>query len=118
MVAKESQSGNESKPKRRMLTLQLRKRPHHKPRMSELVYLQASPNYCEADPAKGSLGVVGRRCNRTSTGPDGCNLLCCGRGYNTHQFTRVSHQCHCKFVWCCEVKCQTCVIRSEEYTCK
>ncbi len=67
VVAKESRSGNDSKP-RKQLTLQLRKKPHHKPRISELVFLQPSPNYCEADPATGSLGVVGRRCNRTSAG--------------------------------------------------
>lgn len=140
VVAKESRSGNDSKP-RRQLTLQLRKKPHFKPRISELVFLQSSPNYCEADPSTGSLGVVGRKCNRTSAGKpfslkdlqscldthlemdwplgaDGCNLLCCGRGYNTHIFNHVSHQCNCKFHWCCEVKCQTCTIKTEEYTCK
>lgn len=66
-MAKESRSGNDSKP-RRLLTLQLRKKPHQKPRASDLVYLQASPNYCEADPMTGSLGVGGRKCNRTSAG--------------------------------------------------
>ena len=44
--------------------------------------------------------------------------MCCGRGYNTHQLTRVSHQCHCKFIWCCQVKCRTCVLRTEQFTCK
>ena len=67
VVAKESRSDNESKP-RKLLALQLRKRPHRKPRISELVFLQQSPNYCDADPATGSLGVAGRKCNRTSTG--------------------------------------------------
>ena len=46
-----------------------------------------------------------------------CDLLCCGRGYNTHQYMR-SWQCHCKFHWCCRVTCQTCSEHSEEYTCK
>lgn len=67
VVAKESRSGNDSKP-RKLLTLQLRRKPHNKPRLSELVFLNSSPNYCEANPSTGSLGVVGRRCNRTSTG--------------------------------------------------
>ena len=67
VVAKESRSGNDSKP-RKLLTLQLRRKPHNKPRISELVFLQPSPNYCEVDPSTGSLGVVGRRCNRTSAG--------------------------------------------------
>nr|UTS77842.1 Wnt7 [Nilaparvata lugens] len=87
------------------------------PRRSDLVYLHASPNYCDSNPAVGSLGTVGRSCNRTSTGTDGCDLLCCGRGYNTHQYTR-TWQCNCKFHWCCYVRCETCSEKSEQYTCK
>ena len=82
IVAKESRSGNDSKPGKKLLALQLRKghrrpRQHHrpqqrrlhlKPRPSELVYLQPSPNYCEADAAAGSPGVAGRHCNRSSAG--------------------------------------------------
>nr|CAD7257898.1 unnamed protein product [Timema shepardi] len=87
------------------------------PRRSDLVFLQDSPNYCEKDPSKGSLGTSGRLCNRTSRGTDGCDLMCCGRGYNTHQYTK-TWQCHCKFHWCCYVNCDTCSERTEEYTCK
>ncbi|XP_043684223.1 protein Wnt-7b-like isoform X1 [Vespula pensylvanica] len=87
------------------------------PKRSELVFLQPSPNYCEPDLALGSLGTQGRYCNRTSKGTDGCDLMCCGRGYNTHQFTR-TWQCRCKFHWCCHVHCDTCTERTEEYTCK
>jgi hypothetical protein len=54
---------------------------------------------------------------RISIGTDGCDLMCCGRGYNTHQFTRTK-QCRCTFYWCCYVKCDTCVERTEEYSCK
>jgi len=114
VVAKEGRSANESKPKR-ILALQLRRRKkaanlkltqgkhRKKPRISELVFLQPSPDYCEADLSVGSLGVNGRKCNRSSEGThfhnlyrnfsqvinlyikikigaDGCNLLCCGRG--------------------------------------
>lgn len=104
---------------RRPLFLKLRrsKRPHRKPRRRDLVFLQKSPNYCETDISKGSLGTSGRKCNRTSKGTDGCDLLCCGRGYNTHQFMR-TWQCHCKFHWCCYVQCSACTERVEEYTCK
>ncbi|KAG5341176.1 WNT7B protein, partial [Acromyrmex charruanus] len=91
--------------------------PKRIPKRSELVYLQPSPNYCEPDLAQGSLGTQGRYCNRTSTETDGCDLMCCGRGYNTHQFTR-TWQCRCKFHWCCRVHCETCMERTEEYTCK
>ncbi|XP_058802194.1 protein Wnt-7b isoform X2 [Phymastichus coffea] len=87
------------------------------PKRSELVFLQPSPNYCEPDLAQGSLGTQGRYCNRTSRGTDGCDLMCCGRGYNTHQFTK-TWQCGCKFHWCCKVHCETCTERTEEYTCK
>ncbi|XP_011155650.1 protein Wnt-7b isoform X3 [Solenopsis invicta] len=87
------------------------------PKKSELVFLQPSPNYCEPDLTQGSLGTQGRYCNRTSKGTDGCDLMCCGRGYNTHQFTR-TWQCRCKFHWCCRVHCETCMERTEEYTCK
>lgn len=38
------------------------------PKKSELVFLQMSPNYCERDLTAGSLGTVGRSCNRTSRG--------------------------------------------------
>lgn len=77
VVAKEGRSANESKPKR-ILALQLRRkaanlklnqRKHRqKPRISELVFLQPSPDYCEADASVGSLGVNGRKCNRSSEG--------------------------------------------------
>ncbi|XP_055591802.1 protein Wnt-2 [Uranotaenia lowii] len=88
-----------------------------KPKRMELVYLQPSPNYCERDAISGILGTVGRQCNRTSSSMDKCDLLCCGRGYNTHQIVR-SWQCNCKFKWCCTVNCDICTERSEEYTCK
>ncbi|XP_061429957.1 protein Wnt-7b-like isoform X1 [Lethenteron reissneri] len=92
-------------------------RSYRKPLDTELVFIERSPNYCEEDPATGSAGTRGRLCNRTSPHADGCDLLCCGRGYNTHQYTR-AWQCNCKFHWCCYVRCSTCSERTEEYTCK
>ncbi|XP_075926704.1 protein Wnt-7b-like, partial [Petromyzon marinus] len=88
-----------------------------KPADGDLVYLERSPNYCEEDAAAGSPGTRGRLCDRASPLTDGCELLCCGRGYNTHQHTR-SWQCNCKFHWCCFVRCNTCSERAEVYTCK
>ncbi|OWF36235.1 protein Wnt-7b-like isoform X1 [Mizuhopecten yessoensis] len=99
------------------LTLKRSKRAHAKPRRSDLVYLKKSPNYCDFNSSTGSLGTVGRKCNRTSSGTDGCDLMCCGRGYNTHQYTKTD-QCHCKFHWCCYVQCRECSERTEEYACK
>ncbi|XP_066245951.1 protein Wnt-2-like isoform X1 [Euwallacea similis] len=90
------------------------KRP---PKKVELVFLQLSPNYCERDLSSGSLGTMGRTCNITSRGTEGCELMCCGRGYNTHQYVK-NTQCRCKFHWCCTVECDTCSEITEEYTCK
>lgn len=99
------------------LKLKRSKRPHRKPRPRDLVYLENSPNYCEKEKSVGSLGTVGRECNRTSSEIDGCDLLCCGRGYNTHQYMR-TWQCNCKFHWCCYVNCDTCREKTENYVCK
>ncbi|XP_014679413.1 PREDICTED: protein Wnt-7b-like, partial [Priapulus caudatus] len=99
------------------LKLRRSKKPDRKPRRTDLVFLDKSPNYCEPDAERGSMGTNARRCNRTSTDSDSCDLLCCGRGYNTHQFTRI-WQCNCKFIWCCYVNCNECSQRTEEYTCK
>ncbi|XP_047431280.1 protein Wnt-16 [Mugil cephalus] len=83
----------------------------------QLIYFNKSPNYCVEDRRRGVAGTRGRRCNRTSTGPDGCNLLCCGRGYNTHVVRNVQ-RCECKFVWCCYVRCRRCESMSDMHTCK
>jgi wingless-type MMTV integration site family protein 7 len=91
-----------------------------KPAWRDLVYLQTSTNYCDHAPWAGSLGTQGRVCNRTSatTGAsDSCDSMCCGRGYDTRQYTR-TWQCGCKFHWCCTVECRKCSERTEEYTCK
>ncbi|XP_071960323.1 protein Wnt-7b-like isoform X1 [Antedon mediterranea] len=89
-----------------------------KPRKLDMVFLHKSPNFCENNRKEGSLGTTGRVCNRTATDTsDSCNLLCCGRGYNTHQYTK-KWQCNCKFFWCCYVKCNECSERTEEFTCK
>ncbi|XP_052755436.1 protein Wnt-7b isoform X2 [Galleria mellonella] len=87
------------------------------PRKSELVYLAPSPSYCEPDAAAGSPGTHGRHCNRTSRDEDGCEKLCCGRGYNTVRV--VKHvQCRCQFHWCCKVTCDTCLSRTETHVCE
>lgn len=127
---------NLKKTKKQHLVLTKGKLPSKKqPKKAELVFLQMSPNYCERDLASGSLGTQGRTCNITSrgncqiivnqqccqpkkiAGTEGCDLMCCGRGYNTHQYVK-NTQCRCKFHWCCTVQCDTCSEITEEYTCK
>ncbi|KAG8230627.1 hypothetical protein J437_LFUL004539 [Ladona fulva] len=97
--------------------LQIRDPRFSLPTPSDLVYLEDSPNYCVRNLSVGSLGTQGRVCNRTSHGMDGCNLLCCGRGYNTRRAT-IRERCDCKFHWCCVVKCRTCVSHVDLHTCK
>ena len=65
----------------------------------------------------GSVGTVGRVCNTSSLGSDGCDIMCCGRGYDTKR-VKVEYKCECKFHWCCEVKCQDCEKWEDVHTCK
>lgn len=121
-VELESKSGHRKNALRLIYKRRGLKSSHSKkmqtPKRLELVYIAASPNYCDEDLSQGSLGTFGRPCNRNKTkGVEGCDLLCCGRGYNTHQINKVN-QCNCKFHWCCNVVCEECVDRTEQYTCK
>ncbi|KAH3837426.1 protein Wnt-4-like [Dreissena polymorpha] len=87
-----------------------------RPTRDDLVYLENSPDFCEPNIKKGSLGTRGRECNKDSYGLDGCNLMCCGRGYYTvvKEFTE---DCDCKFFWCCRVECQKCTYKKEIHYC-
>lgn len=74
---------------------------------TDLVFMDDSPDYCRFDRHSGTLGTEGRVCKRGSSGAEGCDSLCCGRGYNTYT-QEVKSKCNCKFEWCCKVVCQTC----------
>lgn len=86
------------------------------PRDNELVYFQASVNFCVKNIRSGSLGVSGRKCSLTSTGADNCQDLCCGRGYRTHVVEEIV-DCECRFVWCCRIECKKCRERKTFHTC-
>jgi len=86
-------------------------------RKEDLVHIHKSPNYCVEDAQRGILGTSGRQCNKTSDGPESCELLCCGRGYNTQVYRKIE-RCNCKFHWCCHVTCEVCETTHEIYTCK
>lgn len=104
--------------RRQSLTLSRTRRDNNsKPKRADLVFLDDSPSYCNYNPNVGSLGTHDRQCNKTSKGNDGCQVLCCGRGYNTHEYTK-TWQCSCKFHWCCHVTCKECKERTEIYSCK
>ncbi|CAM4716219.1 hypothetical protein PO909_018304 [Leuciscus waleckii] len=84
---------------------------------NDLVYFETSPDYCLMDKAAGSLGTAGRVCNKTSRGTDGCEVMCCGRGYDTTRVKRIT-KCECKFKWCCAVECKDCEEAVDIHTCK
>uniref|UniRef100_A0A8C5HK49 Protein Wnt n=2 Tax=Gouania willdenowi TaxID=441366 RepID=A0A8C5HK49_GOUWI len=94
-----------------------RRQQRHSVEKHQLIFVNKSPNYCLEDRRRGVAGTRGRRCDRASAGPDGCSLLCCGRGYNTHLVRQVQ-RCECKFVWCCYVRCRRCESMFDMHTCK
>ncbi|XP_024416371.2 protein Wnt-3a [Desmodus rotundus] len=87
------------------------------PTERDLVYYEASPNFCEPNPETGSFGTRDRTCNVSSPGIDGCDLLCCGRGHNARAEQRLE-KCLCVFHWCCYVSCQECARLYDVHTCK
>ena len=53
---------------------------------------------------------------QNSKGIDGCDLLCCNRGYTTRRERR-TERCKGKFHWCCYVECEECVRDVQISTC-
>uniref|UniRef100_A0AC34GSC3 Protein Wnt n=1 Tax=Panagrolaimus sp. ES5 TaxID=591445 RepID=A0AC34GSC3_9BILA len=80
---------------------------------NDLVFLEESPDYCEPDSNKDIMGPKGRECRDEAH----CQKLCCGRGWEAHRELK-EEPCHCKFIWCCEVKCETCVRAVDRYFCR
>ncbi|XP_031572227.1 protein Wnt-7a-like isoform X2 [Actinia tenebrosa] len=86
---------------------------------TEAVYLIDSPNYCERNLTKGILGTKGRTCIKdiSDQRADVCDVMCCGRGYDTRIVNR-SWKCNCKFYWCCYVRCKSCSEKAVLHNCK
>ncbi|XP_046393027.1 protein Wnt-11b-2-like [Ischnura elegans] len=91
--------------------------PAHDFNDHHLIYVTKSPDYCSRDPRVGSQGTAGRWCNASSHGHDGCDSMCCGRGFETIG-EEVVERCQCKYYWCCYVKCKTCRRWVERHRCK
>ncbi|KAK4829817.1 hypothetical protein QYF61_006654 [Mycteria americana] len=75
------------------------------------------PDFCDRDPWHGVFGTSGRQCNRTSLAMDGCELLCCSRGFHTAQ-AEVVEWCSCNFRWCCSTKCKQYWHLMEVHSCR
>ncbi|ALC38811.1 wg [Drosophila busckii] len=91
--------------------------PHAKPANKyQLVYADDSPDFCTPNAKTGALGTQDRECNATSMGQDGCEQLCCRRGYK-HRVVTERANCNCVFKWCCEVTCEKCLELREVNTC-
>lgn len=91
--------------------------PEHKPpSKKDLVYFESSPDFCFPDNSLGHGGTLGRLCNASSIGVDGCDLMCCGRGYRAENREETS-RCNCTFHWCCQVECRTCKVRRLVHSC-
>ena len=84
---------------------------------SELVFLNESPNFCQANFRLASYGTRGRECNKSSRGVNNCATMCCGRPYRTRMVTKVT-DCQCVFSWCCSVRCKQCKSVQEVSTCR
>lgn len=104
------------KSNRRKTKLTTVQKAQKKPDKNDLVYINGSPDYCSYNKHYGSLGTKGRTCNKDSYGLDGCQLMCCGRGYYS-VIINIEEECKCKFFWCCRVQCETCTKVVEKTTC-
>ena len=82
-----------------------------------LVFTEYSPSYCSSRININTMGTVGRTCDPNGNGPGSCDRLCCGRGHNTESRV-IKKTCHCKFTFCCEVKCQVCKKRMRVTVCR
>lgn len=87
------------------------------PSRFDLIYSEESQDFCISNYETGSLGTQGRQCNSTSQGVEGCELLCCGRGYDT-KIIKEKVNCQCRFKWCCEVTCKSCLEKKTINTCR
>ncbi|ESN99004.1 hypothetical protein HELRODRAFT_186498 [Helobdella robusta] len=105
------------RPSKKMNIIRRKNKSSKKLTKSDIAYFNQPLDYCELNLKKGSFGTKGRFCNKTSSGTDGCSHMCCGRGFYSKKIT-VHEQCHCKFRWCCEVKCKVCEKIVDIHWCK
>ena len=75
----------------------------NKSAITDLQYIEESPDFCEKNETIGTLGVEGRLCEPNHP-THNCTTLCCGRGFNTTlMLTEIEE---CEFEWCCRIVCR------------
>ncbi len=83
------------------------------PRRRDLVFIEQSPDYCSS--VVGRKGVAdaadSAEARRYSRVCRDCGLRA------EHTDVEESESCNCKFLWCCQVECQTCVVKKVQVTC-
>ena len=85
----------------------------------DMIHFISSPDYCKPSPSYNIKGVVGRECTRNASKAshqNHCDNLCCGSGSEEY-IVQELNTCNCTFVWCCRVKCETCIKDVTKYRC-
>ena len=78
-----------------------------------LAFFEESPDHCKPDDRTGFPGMLGRKCSN-----ERCKRMCESCGMHVREVeVEVSRSCKCKFVWCCSLKCSTCIERVKVGTC-
>ncbi|XP_036357018.1 protein Wnt-8b-like isoform X2 [Octopus sinensis] len=93
---------------------------------TDLVYLEKSPDYCKQNVSLAIKGTLNRECKRPNKSEKiskwerrSCQRLCLSCGYRIKHWTEeVLVSCHCKFLWCCAVKCRKCLEKTDKYSCR
>lgn len=98
------------------------------PPSDSLVYLEKATDYCQLR----TNFTRGRQClpqaileaqqreqvkyNSMQEYFPPCEEFCCNREFQ-EETTSVSELCNCRFVWCCDVVCETCSVNMTKYRC-
>ena len=101
---------------------------HYIPSENSLVYLQETANYCLSEQnftlnreclPQAMLDAQRRGEVKVSSVEQyfpPCESFCCNGEYVEKTIVR-TETCNCRFVWCCDVICQTCVVNTTKYLC-
>nr|CAH8838885.1 unnamed protein product [Trichobilharzia regenti] len=82
----------------------------------ELVFSEHSPDYCNVEPQRGSVGTRDRICTLKDTGTSNCVNMCCGRGYR-NVTKRETIQCNCRMANGFKVQCDECNVETVTQRC-